>query len=658
MSAETPTIGLAFIAGFLSFLSPCVLPLVPAYIGYLGGRMTNTIAAQVALSGSGTGATISQPTINSRFSVVIHGLFFVAGFTLVFTIVGIITSALIGSAREAIGRIGGVIIIFFGLHFMGILPTLINRALKNKAFLENRLTSLIAALIGAGFILWGITGTLQPMLNKTFSTTAGDTTSIEWPTVIALLLVAVYLLWLALDGAFTRPGLFWTKVLTTFQAAFFADTRRQLTATGRQGLAGSALMGIVFAAGWTPCLGPILGSILGLSLSTTGNNVVSAAALLIAYSLGLGIPFLMAAFMLDSTQGILRRLQPHMHKIELITGGFLVFIGILVASGQLQSISQNATQQFSDLSVRVENCGVGFLTGEMGISYLGPCLKGETTLFKMGNTVQNQFGSGTDMVKYIFPAEAGSAIDIELKDRANVLSPILKLYDENQQELVSIDTISLNDKQESVLAISSFKIPENGIYTLSITNMENPAPESPFTLRVKLTDPVTSSSIPNAPISVLGSITDAAASIDSPISGIAIGDVAPDFETVTETGNGIKLSDFRGKVVLLNFWGTWCGPCRVELPAFESAYQANPEQRFTILAVDNKDSTDAVAKFRDTYGLSFPLLMDDDQTIAKLYGVFSFPSTFVLNPDGVIVARHFGALTADQIQELVNQALT
>jgi cytochrome c biogenesis protein CcdA/peroxiredoxin len=659
VSADTPTLGLAFIAGFLSFISPCVLPLVPAYIGYMGGRMTNTVAAQVALSSSGATAINKNPG-NSRFSIVLHGLFFVAGFTLVFVIVGMITSALLGSARDAIGRIGGVIIIFFGLHFMGVLPSLMNRLLQTKSILRSPFTGFVAAVVGTGFILWGFTGTLQPTLNKTLTTTAGDSILIEWTTIIALIVVALYLIWLTLDGAFTRSENFWTRVIVGLQTALYADTRKQIAASGRQGFAGSVIMGVVFAAGWTPCIGPILGSIMGIAVSTSGNDVLSAGTLLIAYSFGLGIPFLITAWMLDSSQGVLRRLQRYMHPIELITGGFLVIIGFAVASGQLQNISQNATQQFSDLSVRVENCGVGFIDGQISISHLGPCISGETPLFKVGNTVQNELGPTTETVKYIFHATAGDSIDIELKDRGNILKPILSLYDDNQNEMISESTISFDEKNDAIVNIDDFRIPQDGIYTLAISQLpgQQLTADTSFILRVKLAEPSTVSNTPlSQSPSSLSSITDAAASINLPTSGTTVGDVAPDFETVTETGDTIKLSDFRGQIVLLNFWGTWCGPCKIEMPEFQAAYEANAGEGFTILAVNKDDSTDAVAHFREQFGLSFPLLMDADEKIRSQFGVFSFPSTYIINQDGVITARHFGALTAEQIQELIQKAL-
>ena len=127
---------LALIAGLVSFLSPCVLPLVPAYIGYMGGRVTNTVAAQTA---GGTAVAI-KPDSSSRFSTMLHGLAFVAGFTFVFVAIGLLGTAFVNQIGRAninvitgiIGRAGGLLIIFFGLHFMGALPALFNRILARR----------------------------------------------------------------------------------------------------------------------------------------------------------------------------------------------------------------------------------------------------------------------------------------------------------------------------------------------------------------------------------------------------------------------------------------------------------------------------------------------------------------------------------------------
>src|SRR5690349_263844 len=110
---------LALIAGLVSFLSPCVLPLVPAYIGYMGGRVTNTVAAQATSSG----ATITvKPFLGRRFSTVLHGIAFVAGFTFVFVALGLLGTAFVNVIGRGnvnvvtgiIGRAGGLLIIFFG----------------------------------------------------------------------------------------------------------------------------------------------------------------------------------------------------------------------------------------------------------------------------------------------------------------------------------------------------------------------------------------------------------------------------------------------------------------------------------------------------------------------------------------------------------------
>jgi cytochrome c biogenesis protein CcdA/peroxiredoxin len=543
VNPDNITLGLAFVAGFISFISPCVLPLVPAYIGYMGGRVTNTVAAQVAVGRSGQ--TALHSSTNARFTTALHGVAFVAGFTFVFVTIGLLTTAFVREiggqnvlmTTAIIGRLGGILIIFFGLHVMGVLPSIFNRIMVNKHDLGSPFITLALALVGSIIILWGFTGTLLPMLSKTIATTAGEEIVTQWPTIIGLVTLTIYWLWLALDGAFTQPEMFWSKVILSVQAGLYTDTRKQITARNGQGYASSAIMGVVFSAGWTPCIGPVYGAVLTLAANT--GDVGHAAPLLATYSLGLGVPFILTSLLLDSAQGVLRKLQHHMHTIEIVSGLFLILIGFLVATGTLQNLSQALAGQFADVSINLEESVIGSLTNP--------------------------------------------------------------------------DTRAVN----------------------STTIAPTPAHSIG-----------------------LGSITDAAAAMDSPISGTNIGDVAPDFQTITETGKATRLSDFRGQVVLLNFWGTWCGPCRVEMPAFETAYNSNKETGFTILAVNNRDTVGAVSTFRNEFGLSFPLLMDDGATISDTYGIFSFPSTYVLNQAGVITARHFGALTTEQIQELVTQALT
>lgn len=131
-----------------------------------------------------------------------------------------------------------------------------------------------------------------------------------------------------------------------------------------------------------------------------------------------------------------------------------------------------------------------------------------------------------------------------------------------------------------------------------------------------------------------------------------ISDIAPDFMTTTPTGDPIRLSDFRGKVVLLNFWATWCGPCRIEMPLFQRFYD---ESNITILAVNNRETAEQVTKFADQIRISFPLAMDESGTIQDQYYVQAYPMTYIIDPNGVIVDIHYGVFTPAQIQAVVDE---
>lgn len=224
------SLGTAFIAGLASFLSPCVLPLVPAYVGYLGGRT----------------AFEDKESDQNRWSVFSHGLAFVIGFSLVFILLGIATSAL-GSllieARNWLEKIGGIVVVIFGLHMTGILRI--------------------------------------PFLQY--------------------------------------------------------DTRKQVQPDRSRGYLSSLLMGVFFSAGWSPCVGPVLGAILTLSLS--GGSVLTGGTLLAAYSAGLSIPFLIAALGVGWVTTTLRKYGKAMHYLEITMGVILIIVGNLLFWGLFEKIT-------------------------------------------------------------------------------------------------------------------------------------------------------------------------------------------------------------------------------------------------------------------------------------------------------------------------------
>ena len=138
----------------------------------------------------------------------------------------------------------------------------------------------------------------------------------------------------------------------------------------------------------------------------------------------------------------------------------------------------------------------------------------------------------------------------------------------------------------------------------------------------------------------------AAATQWAPVIGAAV----PDFTlAAARTRNPMTLSSLRGRPVVLNFWATWCGPCRVEMPAFEAAYRENQPRNLTVLAINYAEPRQMVLDFADELGVSFPLLLDPDGSVQELYQIRGYPSTMFIAPDGTLVAAHIGLLTKGQL---------
>ncbi len=138
------------------------------------------------------------------------------------------------------------------------------------------------------------------------------------------------------------------------------------------------------------------------------------------------------------------------------------------------------------------------------------------------------------------------------------------------------------------------------------------------------------------------------------------GFAAPDFSLSTPEGQIITLSDLRGSPVLVNLWTSWCPPCRAEMPAMQKAYEAYKDQGFEILAVNatNQDSRQAAIDFADQYGLNFPILLDTDGEVSRLYQLRSLPTSFFIDRNGIIQEVVIGgpmseALLRTRVQQLM-----
>lgn len=242
---------IAFVAGLLSVASPCVLPLVPAYLGYLTGAALEGAPAQpavhsVAAGGSGGVATITLPPRKHAPSPFFHALAFVAGFSVVFVVFGV-SLGIVGYAlrdnQDVILKVAGTLLIVMGLH---------------------------------------------------------------------------------LSGVITIP---------------FLDQERRLDVGRRSnvGYARSFFVGSAFSAGWSPCIGPTLGAILTLAVSS--DNVAGAGALLLVYSAGLSIPFLALGLAYNSVKPAYQWLKRYMGVINYLSGALLIVIGILIFTDSLINLN-------------------------------------------------------------------------------------------------------------------------------------------------------------------------------------------------------------------------------------------------------------------------------------------------------------------------------
>lgn len=237
-SQEVTYLG-AFIAGLLSFLSPCVLPLIPSYLTYITGLSFADLQYE-------------YPSHFVRKKTLFHSLCFVLGFTVVFVSLGASATLLgsfLGQHMSLVRKIGGILIFIFGLHITGLIP--------------------IGILLGEKRI------TIH-----------------------------------------NKPA----------------------------GYAGSFFVGLIFAAGWTPCIGPILGSIL--ALAATEQSINQGVMLLLFYSLGLGIPFLLSSLAVHRFLLLFNRFKKFIRLFEIFTGLFLMLVGVLIFFDLLSRLSGYTTMLF------------------------------------------------------------------------------------------------------------------------------------------------------------------------------------------------------------------------------------------------------------------------------------------------------------------------
>lgn len=140
-------------------------------------------------------------------------------------------------------------------------------------------------------------------------------------------------------------------------------------------------------------------------------------------------------------------------------------------------------------------------------------------------------------------------------------------------------------------------------------------------------------------------------------TGIPLGASAPDFELKTVEGQSFKLSDLRGQVVMINFFTTWCPPCRAEMPALQEVYVALEPQGLVILAVNLGESGVAIRSFQEKLGLTFPIVVDKDDQVARRYDILPLPTSYFIDRDGIVRKKWTGAIRKEQLMAILKEIL-
>ena len=137
------------------------------------------------------------------------------------------------------------------------------------------------------------------------------------------------------------------------------------------------------------------------------------------------------------------------------------------------------------------------------------------------------------------------------------------------------------------------------------------------------------------------------------VSGIVAGELAPDFTLTNMKGEEVKLSDYRGKLVYLNFWATWCGYCDEEMPDLQALNEENED--LIVVAVNVREGKDQVASYLEKGGYDFPVLLDEEGDIAAQYLVSGMPTTYFINSEGILLDRIPGMMEKDQMEEILGK---
>ena len=444
-----------FIQGILSFFSPCVLPLLPVYMGYLSG---------------GTLKEESDGTKHyDRKKVMVNTIFFVVGISFAFFLLGMGLSVLgrfFSGNQLLFVRIGGIIVIMFGLYQLGIFGS--SRLLSKEMRLP----------VNPGKL------SMSPLM--------------------------------------------------------------------------ALIMGFVISFAWSPCIGPVLSSVLIMAASSGSTSV--GFMLIGVYTLGYIIPFLLVGVFTTTLLEFFGRHRSVVKYSVKIGAVLMIFMGVLMFTGKLNDISSYLSQ-FNGVQVAAESKeNVERAEDEKAI-----------VTKDIAANVQTEAEMDTALEEQV-----ESAKDSALEDQAADSGETAPGEDDSEQELIQ----------------------------------------------------------------------------------------APEFILTDQYGESHSLSDYRGKIVFLNFWATWCPPCRAEMPYIQELYEEYSQDQnsdVTILSVafpnlGSETDVEGIKSFLDENGYTYPVLMDEKAALQLPYYITAFPTTFIINADGNVLGYIPGSMTKDIMEDVIRQA--
>jgi cytochrome c-type biogenesis protein len=505
----------AFLAGLVSFLSPCVLPLVPGYISML----------------SGVGMEQLREGKVPRAGLFSSALAFVMGLSVVFISFGAAASAVGGflnQNRSYLTPVAGALILLFGLHLLGVLT---------------KLSLRVGVILGALLVLLGIVSLVRQA---------------------------------PLFAGFGALQFFSLSVIGFFGPALTRWLNRDVrlnSSVKQPGIWSGFMLGFAFAFGWTPCIGPILTTVL--SFAAASGTVGRGVFLLAVYSAGLAIPFLLTALGIGQFMAFYKNFRKYLHAVELFSGALLLFIGALVFANKLT-----------------------WLTGKLGFL--------QSITARLEHALTTGIGA---IIVWLF---------LGLLVLGSVAFALLKSSFQGKKIVLVGASV--------VLLIGATYYADKATRTRAQVAMA--AAQEP---------------------------------------GKSIGIPAPDFTLKDLSGKNVSLADYQGKVVLVNFWATWCTPCLGEIPDLIQMQQKYGPKGFVVLglAMDEEGKSVVapwVEKQRfDVAGqqlpMNYPILLANDATASKFGGLIGYPTSVLITRDGKQLKRVTGPLSPEEFSKAIESQL-